>query len=64
MLESFVSTILNRYLGQYVNNLDPDQLRLAVWSGASAFEAAERREGEERVTEERKESERGRESEE
>jgi hypothetical protein len=35
MLESFVSTILNRYLGQYVNNLDPDQLRLAVWQGTT-----------------------------
>ncbi|EDQ93002.1 uncharacterized protein MONBRDRAFT_30927 [Monosiga brevicollis MX1] len=33
MFEGFVSSILNSYLGRYVNNLDPDQLRLAVWNG-------------------------------
>lgn len=41
MLESFVSSLLNRYLGHYVNNLDADQLRLAVWQGQSQRERDE-----------------------
>ncbi|RDW42663.1 hypothetical protein B0I73DRAFT_150485 [Yarrowia lipolytica] len=33
MLESLVATILNRVLGSYVRNFDPNQLNISVWSG-------------------------------
>ncbi|EEB06191.1 vacuolar protein sorting-associated protein 13a [Schizosaccharomyces japonicus yFS275] len=33
MLESLVSGILNRILGSYVDNFDPKQLNIGVWSG-------------------------------
>ncbi|KAI9253785.1 hypothetical protein BDA99DRAFT_443164 [Phascolomyces articulosus] len=33
MLESLVSTLLNRVLGQYVSNLNYNQLQIGIWSG-------------------------------
>jgi len=33
MLESLVASILNRTLGQYVENFDPAQLNIGIWSG-------------------------------
>ncbi|QPG76144.1 hypothetical protein FOA43_003530 [Brettanomyces nanus] len=33
MLESLVATILNRTLGTYVENFDPAQLNIGIWSG-------------------------------
>ncbi|KAL1604284.1 Vacuolar protein sorting-associated protein 13 [Nothophoma quercina] len=33
MLEGVVSTLLNRFLGMYVQNFDPKQLNVGIWSG-------------------------------
>ncbi|KAJ6198671.1 LOW QUALITY PROTEIN: vacuolar protein sorting-associated protein 13a [Bipolaris maydis] len=33
MLEGLVSTLLNRFLGMYVQNFDPKQLNVGIWSG-------------------------------
>lgn len=33
MLESVVSTLLNRVLGSYVSNLNYNQLKIGIWSG-------------------------------
>lgn len=33
MLESVVSTLLNRVLGAYVSNLNYSQLKVGIWSG-------------------------------
>ena len=33
MLESLAATLLNRLLGSYVQNFDPDQLKVGIWSG-------------------------------
>ncbi|KAG0682611.1 hypothetical protein C6P40_000285 [Pichia californica] len=33
MLESLVANILNRTLGSYVENFDPNQLNIGIWSG-------------------------------
>lgn len=33
MLESLVATVLNRTLGEYVENFDPNQLNIGIWSG-------------------------------
>lgn len=33
MFESLVATILNRFLGSYVQNFDPKQLNIGIWSG-------------------------------
>lgn len=33
MLESLVANILNRTLGAYVENFDPNQLNIGIWSG-------------------------------
>ncbi|ORX52050.1 hypothetical protein DM01DRAFT_1408497 [Hesseltinella vesiculosa] len=33
MLESLVASILNRVLGNYVSNLNYDQLKIAIWNG-------------------------------
>lgn len=33
MLESIVANILNRSLGAYVENFDPNQLNIGIWSG-------------------------------
>eukprot|EP01135_Chromosphaera_perkinsii_P007458 Nk52_evm10s859 gene=Nk52_evmTU10s859 len=33
MFESLVASILNQYLGQYVENLDTNQLNISIWGG-------------------------------
>jgi hypothetical protein len=33
VLESLVADLLNRYLGDFVVNLDPKQLNLGIWGG-------------------------------
>ncbi|CRK45662.1 hypothetical protein BN1723_016595, partial [Verticillium longisporum] len=33
MLEGLVAGLLNRFLGMYVNNFDPKQLKVGIWSG-------------------------------
>ncbi|KAI8376296.1 uncharacterized protein BYT42DRAFT_594245 [Radiomyces spectabilis] len=33
MLESLVASILNRFLGNYVSNLNYDQLKIGIWNG-------------------------------
>ncbi|POS86544.1 hypothetical protein EPUL_002626 [Erysiphe pulchra] len=33
MLEGFVATLLNRFLGLYIQNFDPKQLNIGIWSG-------------------------------
>ncbi|KAG0185188.1 hypothetical protein DFQ28_009826 [Apophysomyces sp. BC1034] len=33
MLESVVASILNRFLGSYVSNLNYDQLKIGIWNG-------------------------------
>lgn len=37
MLESLVASILNRFLGNYVSNLNYDQLNIGVWKGKAAI---------------------------
>ncbi|KAK6198690.1 vacuolar sorting [Scheffersomyces amazonensis] len=33
MFESLVATLLNRFLGAYIENFDPKQLNIGIWSG-------------------------------
>lgn len=33
MLEGLVASLLNRFLGMYVRNFDPGQLKVGIWSG-------------------------------
>ncbi len=33
VFESLVTDLLNKYLGQYVQNLDPSQLKIGIWNG-------------------------------
>src|ERR1700754_1126608 len=33
MLEGLVANLLNRFLGMYVQNFDPKQLNVGIWSG-------------------------------
>jgi vacuolar protein sorting-associated protein 13A/C len=33
MLEGLVSSLLNRFLGMYIRNFDPAQLKVGIWSG-------------------------------
>lgn len=33
VFESIVADILNRYLGEYVENLDKGQLKIGIWGG-------------------------------
>ena len=33
MLEGLVSSLLNRFLGMYIRNFDPGQLKVGIWSG-------------------------------
>lgn len=45
VLESVVADLLNRFLGDYVENLNKSQLKLGIWGGkrdASALPAWER----------------------
>lgn len=42
MLESVVSTLLNRVLGAYVSNLNYNQLKIGIWSGKKIMTGRER----------------------
>lgn len=33
VFESLVVDLLNKYLGQYVKNLDASQLKIGIWGG-------------------------------
>lgn len=33
MLEGLVAQLLNRFLGSYIDNFDPKQLNVGIWSG-------------------------------
>lgn len=33
VFESIVADLLNRYLGEYVENLDKGQLKIGIWGG-------------------------------
>jgi Vacuolar protein sorting-associated protein len=35
VFESVVAEILNRFLGDYVENLDHSQLKIGIWGGKS-----------------------------
>ena len=35
VLEGVVVSVLNRFLGPYIKNLDSSQLKVAIWSGKS-----------------------------
>jgi vacuolar protein sorting-associated protein 13A/C len=35
VFESIVADILNRFLGDYVENLDQSQLKIGIWGGKS-----------------------------
>lgn len=37
VFESIVADILNRYLGDYVENLDRGQLKIGIWGGKYFF---------------------------
>lgn len=36
VFESIVADLLNRYLGEYVENLDKGQLKIGIWGGEHA----------------------------
>lgn len=33
VFESLVADLLNRYIGEYVQNLDKNQLKIGIWGG-------------------------------
>ena len=35
VLESLVSDLLNRFIGDYVENLNKSQLKIGIWGGES-----------------------------
>ena len=37
VFESYVVSILNKFLGQYVENLDPSQFQMSIWGGRSGL---------------------------
>ena len=38
MLEGLISSVLNRFLGTFIENLDADQLNISLWSGVVKLE--------------------------
>uniref|UniRef100_A0A3B3WSY8 Chorein N-terminal domain-containing protein n=1 Tax=Poecilia mexicana TaxID=48701 RepID=A0A3B3WSY8_9TELE len=38
VFESLVSDLLNRFIGDYVENLDKSQLKIGIWGGESCYE--------------------------
>lgn len=38
VFESIVKELLNRYLGEYVENLDANQLNVGIWSGELSWD--------------------------
>ncbi|XP_022087078.1 vacuolar protein sorting-associated protein 13A-like [Acanthaster planci] len=45
VFESLVVDLLNRFLGQYVENLDASQLKLGIWGGDAVLENLDVKEG-------------------
>jgi len=41
VFESLVTDLLNKYLGQYVQNLDPSQLKIGIWGGNAKLQNLE-----------------------
>ena len=37
VFESLVADLLNKYLGQYVKNLDASQLKIGIWGGKKFY---------------------------
>jgi len=37
VFESLVSDLLNRFIGDYVENLDKSQLKIGIWGGKRTF---------------------------
>jgi len=40
VFESIVVELVNRFLGDYIENLDTSQLSLSIWGGVSVYEFA------------------------
>lgn len=38
VFETLVADVLNRFIGQYVENLDSSQLNIGIWGGKLKFE--------------------------
>lgn len=38
MLEGLISSVLNRFLGTFIEDLDSDQLNISLWSGSVKLE--------------------------
>lgn len=45
VLESVVADLLNRFLGDYVENLNKSQLKLGIWGGKRGATAGRRESG-------------------
>jgi vacuolar protein sorting-associated protein 13A/C len=43
MLEGLVASLLNRFLGMYIRNFDPGQLKVGIWSGDVKLQGLELR---------------------
>lgn len=37
VFENIVANVLNRFLGDFVDNLDPSQLNISIWGGMLNF---------------------------
>lgn len=37
VFENIVANVLNRFLGDFVDNLDPSQLNIGIWGGLFKF---------------------------
>lgn len=37
VFESLVADVLNRFIGEYVENLDSSQLNIGIWGGKSIY---------------------------
>lgn len=51
VLESVVADLLNRFLGDYVENLNKSQLKLGIWGGKRDAKAGRRGSGGPRMVE-------------
>lgn len=38
VFESIVADVLNRFVGEYVENLDKKQLKIGIWGGKSLID--------------------------
>lgn len=38
VFETLVADVLNRFIGEYVENLDSSQLNIGIWGGKLKFE--------------------------